>query len=81
MEKLYNDARILINRVIEANMPQQAVRTALKNRAFAGNIYLAAIGKAAWTMAFSAREELGDRIKRGIVITKYEHSKGDIPGM
>ncbi|MCL2792074.1 MAG: glycerate kinase [Spirochaetaceae bacterium] len=81
MEKLYKDAKILIDRVIEANMPQQAVRNALKNHNFAGNIYLAAIGKAAWTMAHSALEELGSRIKRGIVITKYGHSMGHIPGM
>jgi len=81
MEKLYNDAKVLINRVIEANMPQAAVRNALKNHTFTGNIHLVAIGKAAWTMAQSAHEELGDKIKRGIVITKYEHSMGDIPGM
>ena len=81
MEKLYNDAKILIDRVIQANMPQAAVRNALKNHTFSGNIYLVAIGKAAWTMAHSAHEELGDKIKRGIVVTKYEHSMGDIPGM
>ena len=81
MEKLYKDAKILVDRVIQANMPDQAVRNALKNHKFSGNIYLTAIGKAAWTMAHSAREELGDKIKRGIVITKYDHSKGDIPGM
>jgi len=81
MEKLYNDAKILIDRVIQANMPQAAVRNALKTHSFSGNIHLVAIGKAAWTMAHSAREELGDRIKRGIVITKYDHSKGEIPGM
>ena len=81
MEKLYNDAKILIDRVIQANMPQAAVRNALKNHSFTGNIYLVAIGKAAWTMAQSAHEELGDRIKKGIVITKYEHAMGDIPGM
>ena len=81
MEKLYKDTKILIDRVINANMPQQAVRKALGNHSFTGNIYLAAIGKAAWTMAHSAREELGDRIKRGIVITKYGHSRGGIPSM
>jgi len=81
MEKLYNDAKILIDRVIKANMPGQAVRNALKNHNFSGNVYLAAIGKAAWVMAHSAREELGGRIKQGIVITKYGHSLGGIPDM
>ena len=81
MEKLYQDAKILIDRVIKENMPQQAVRNALKNHTFSGNIYLVAIGKAAWTMAHSAWEELGSKIKKGIVVTKYDHSLGDIPGM
>ena len=81
MEKLHKDAREIIDRVIQANMPQAAVRNALKNHSFKGNIYVAAIGKAAWTMAHSASEELGNKIKRGIVVTKYEHSMGEIPGM
>ena len=81
METLYRDAKILIDRVIQANMPRQAVRNALADHVFSGSIYLAAIGKAAWTMAHAAREELGNTIKRGIVITKYDHSSGDIPGM
>jgi len=81
MEKLYRDAKILIDRIIQENMPGQAVQNALKGRKISGNIYLVAIGKAAWTMAKSAHEELGDRIKQGIVITKYSHSLGDIPGM
>ncbi|MCL2270167.1 MAG: glycerate kinase [Treponema sp.] len=81
MEGLYRDAQTLIDGIIRANMPQQAVRNALKNRRFTGNICLAAIGKAAWTMADAAWEELGGRIKRGVVITKYGHSLGDIPGM
>jgi len=62
-------------------MPGEAVRNALKNHAFSGNIYLAAIGKAAWTMAHCAQKELGGRLKRGVVITKYGHSLGDISGI
>jgi len=81
MEKLYRSAQIIINGAIKANMPGTAVREALKNRQFSKNLSLLAIGKAAWTMAKSADEELGERIKRGIVITKYGHSLGDIQGM
>jgi hydroxypyruvate reductase len=81
MEDLYNDAKIIIDRIIQANMPQQAVRGALKNKDFRGNLYLLAIGKAAWTMANAAYEELGKKIKQGLVITKYGHSLGDIHGM
>jgi hydroxypyruvate reductase len=81
MSKLHRDARVLIDRAIEANLPREAVRNALKNRGFSENIYLVAIGKAAWSMANSAKEELGGKIKEGIVITKYGHSFGDIPGI
>jgi hydroxypyruvate reductase len=81
MEQLYNDAKVLIDRIIQANMPGQAVRDALKSKSFSGSLYLLAIGKAAWTMAQCAREELGGKIKRGIVITKYGHSLGGISGM
>ena len=81
LEELYRDAKIIIDRVIKANMPQEAVRSALKNKSFTGNLYLAAAGKAAWTMAHCASEELGSKIKRGIVITKYGHSLGGIHGM
>jgi len=81
MKNLHNDARVLIDRAIEANLPQEAVRNALKNRNFSKDIYLVAIGKAAWSMAHSAWEELSGKIKKGIVITKYEHSFGEIPGI
>jgi hydroxypyruvate reductase len=36
------------------------------------------IGKAGWEMAKTAYDILGDKIDSGIVITKYDHSKGAI---
>jgi hydroxypyruvate reductase len=81
MEKLYADAHALINRAIAANLPGPAVRRALENHRFSGRIAALAIGKAAWTMAKAAWEALGDRLERGIVVTKYGHSRGAIPGM
>jgi hydroxypyruvate reductase len=80
MEKLYRDAKILVDRSIRENMPQAAVDNALRNHAFTGTVYALAIGKAAWTMAKAAGETLGDRIKKGIVITKYGHAAGPVPG-
>ena len=80
-EELHRDARIIIDKTIRANRPEEAVRSALKNKFFTGNLYLAAIGKAAWAMARCAHEELGGKIIQGIVITKYGHSSGGIPGM
>jgi hydroxypyruvate reductase len=84
MEKLYQDARALIDKSIEANLPQAAVRNALKSRRFSGPVPVLAIGKAAWTMAnataAAAQKELKAGIKKGIVITKYGHAQGAIPG-
>ena len=79
MEKLYSDAHTIIKNSIAENLPQKAVQNALKNHTFIGNVYLVAIGKAAWTMASAAKKELGDKIKEGIVITKYGHSENPIP--
>jgi hydroxypyruvate reductase len=81
MNRIYADAHALINRAIAANLPDAAVRKALEGHCFSGRISTVAIGKAAWTMAKAAGEALGDRIERGIVITKYGHSRGSIPGM
>jgi hydroxypyruvate reductase len=81
MNRIYADAHAIIDRAIAANLPGAAVRKALRNRRFSGRVSALAIGKAAWTMAQAAREELGDRIERGIVVTKYGHSRGSIPGM
>ena len=44
----------------------------------APSIVLIAAGKAAWEMANAAYAELSDKISRGVVVTKYDHSKGPI---
>ncbi|MCL2578636.1 MAG: glycerate kinase [Oscillospiraceae bacterium] len=77
-DKLRQDAEVMIKRIIAENMPGTSVRTALEAHTFTGNIYLVAIGKAAWTMAKAASEFLGDQLKSGIVITKYDHAAGSI---
>lgn len=41
---------------------------------------LAATGKAAWQMAHAAVEALGS-VDGGVVVTKYGHVKGEIPGV
>ena len=77
-----NTLREKANRIIEASinavLPDKAVIRALSNRELSGNIYLVAVGKAAWQMAKTAYDYLGERINRGIVITKYKHVKGKI---
>jgi len=45
-------------------------------------LYVVAIGKAAWRMAKAADDVLrlmiSDRVIHGVVVTKYNHSEGDI---
>lgn len=79
MDKLlrqYADA--IISASIRAVQPDDAVRRALDGQKFTGRVLLVAAGKAAWQMAKAAHECLGDRIERGIVVTKYDHVAGPI---
>ncbi|MBR0137893.1 MAG: glycerate kinase [Erysipelotrichaceae bacterium] len=75
---LRSDAKKIINSSIRAVKPDSAVKNALNGRKFnEGDIYLVAIGKAAWQMAHEAVKHVKN-IKDGIVITKYGHIMGDI---
>ena len=78
---LRKDADVIIASSLNAVLPDEAVRRALK--AFApkgGRVLLVAAGKAAWQMAHAAVEALG-RVDGGIVITKYGHVRGPLPGV
>ena len=78
---LRRDADAIIRSSLNAVLPDEAVRRALN--AFAprgGRVLLVAAGKAAWQMAHAAVEALG-RVDGGVVVTKYDHVKGAIPGV
>ena len=78
---LRRDADAIIRSSLNAVLPDEAVRRALK--AFAprgGRVLLVAAGKAAWQMAHAAVEAL-DRVDGGVVVTKYGHVKDEIPGV
>ena len=67
---------------IDAVLPNSAVAAALKDKTFgSGRLILISVGKAAWQMARTACDILKDKIDSGVVITKYDHSKGDLPNM
>lgn len=66
---------------IDSVLPENAVSRVLAESTIEGNIILVAIGKAAWRMASAAKKTLGDRISRGVVVTKYAHSMGSIDGI
>lgn len=78
---LRSDAQTIISASIRAVQPDAAVWRALHGRDFPGRVVLAAAGKAAWQMAKAARDCLGDRISAGVVVTKYGHVPGPIPGV
>lgn len=74
------DALKIVDDSIKAVLPEASVIKALENKVFDGNIVVVAIGKAAWNMASATKQALGGAITKGIVVTKYEHSKGPIDG-
>lgn len=78
---LRKDADRIIEESIKAVLPDEAVKRALQGfKPSSGKTVLVAAGKAAWQMAAAARQEL-EKIDAGIVVTKYEHVKGEIPGI
>ncbi len=75
---LRSHAKMICETAISENMPNEAVRRALEGKNFDGKVILVSIGKAGWEMANTAAELLKERLDKGIVITKYHHSKGEI---
>ena len=71
-------ADAIVKASIRAVQPDEAVARALSGRTFPGRVFLVAAGKAAWQMAKAAHNCLGDRIEKGVVVTKYDHVKGQI---
>ena len=79
---LRDDAQRIIDAAIGAAMPDTAVRKALAQfEQPKGKLILIAAGKAAWQMAKAAQDALGSRIDGGVVITKYGHVMGELPGL
>ncbi|MBE6990514.1 MAG: DUF4147 domain-containing protein [Ruminococcaceae bacterium] len=78
MSTMREDADRIIREAIRRVQPDSAVKSALRQKALPPSVHLVAVGKAAWQMAAAAWEELGERIRGGIVITKYGHARGPI---
>ena len=84
MNRLYDDAMTIIRAAIDAAMPDTAVKKALDEitpRFPSGRLVLVACGKAAWQMASVAAKYLDSRLSGGVVVTKYGHVMGEIPGV
>lgn len=81
MEALRRDADRIVSASIHAVLPDEAVQRALRSfTPGAGKTILVAAGKAAWQMAHAAVEILGT-VDGGVVVTKYDHVKGEIKGV
>ena len=84
-QKLRSEAEQITKYAIDRVLPDQAVIRAMENISeicnMSGKVYLAAIGKAAWQMAYAAVEALKAPVADGVVVTKYGHVRGAIPGV
>lgn len=79
---LKQDAEAVIAAALHAAMPDTAVQKALQTLPpCRGRLVLVAGGKAAWQMASAALAVLKGRVDGGIVITKYGHARGALPGL
>lgn len=78
---LLHDAQTIYKNAINAARPDNAVRSALDGLTINGRLHIVAVGKAAWQMAKTAVEVLGDRVTDGVVITKHGYSMGSIHGL
>ena len=79
-QTLRADAGGIVRQAIGAVLPDAAVRRALADFRPDGKVLLVAAGKAAWQMARAALETVG-RVDGGVVLTKYGHVKGPLPGV
>ena len=75
-----HDAQQILDATLREALPGAAVCQALDQIAFhpGGRLILVAAGKAAWEMARAAPERLGERVSAGVVVTKYDHSRGPL---
>ena len=79
-ESMRRDAWKIIRKTLKEAMPDQAVEKALRARSFTKPVTLFSIAKAAWQMARAALDCLGG-VDAGLIITKYGHGKGELPGV
>lgn len=80
-QTLRNDANAIIDASLKAVLPDEAVARALQEfEPGSGKVVLVSAGKAAWQMAAAAVKVLG-HVDAGVVVTKYDHVKGEIPGV
>ena len=73
---MLNDAKIICFNAINSCLPYDNVKKQLKQLSLSEDVYLVAVGKAAFAMAKAAIDSID--IKKGILITKYNHVKSKL---
>ena len=77
--QLRKDAETIARGAVADMLPGQSVKKALDAMTFSGDVYLVAVGKAAWAMAEAAVSAVP--VKKGIVLTKYGHVPHPLTGI
>lgn len=80
-QQMRRDAEEIALSAIAAVKPDEAVRRALSGFHPEGRVFLVSVGKAAWQMTRAAVRMLARPLDGGVVITKYGHVLGEIPGV
>ena len=75
-KSMLNDAKKICFHAIDSCLPEGGVARALEDLQIDKEVYLLAVGKAAFNMALEASRHVS--IKEGIVISKYGHISGSI---
>lgn len=79
---LRKDCEYIVEKSLRQVQPDAAVQRALADQEFgSGKLILVSTGKAGWSMAKAAVDCLSRSLDAGIVVTKYDHCKGDIEGV
>lgn len=82
IKSLRNDAHKIMESSLQAVLPDKAVSGIIGKHLNSGKKYfLVSVGKAAWTMAKTAKDVLGGQISGGIVLSKYHHIEGPVNGI
>ncbi len=69
------DPQKAINEIVRLQKNRLTIDKQIYNLDLYENIYIIGAGKAACSMALTVEEILGDRIAKGIIVTKYGHKK------
>lgn len=82
MNEILSDAKKIIHNAIQASLPDEAVKKFIggKTFAFEGRVIVLPSAKRLGTWQRRRRKISPHRIDAGIVLTKYDHAKGEIPG-